>query len=215
MSADGHDGGGGHGGTWIGTYCDMITLLIACFIMIITFASKEKDKMSKHNGSIAEGPGGKGVAGQAHKGDERDSLFWRVPPPNRVTTEGSEVAPLYGDVPLEQTADLLRRLEADRSRTLADSYQLQIPLRLLFTPRGDLSPRGTQLLQAIGRTLRPLPFDLHCQVDDARHLPRAIDLAFSFAQKEGVHPGRLGVGVCGSAEPWKESVWFTFARRPL
>ena len=41
-----HGDHGGHGDKWLVTYCDMITLLIAFFICILTFASKENGNKS-------------------------------------------------------------------------------------------------------------------------------------------------------------------------
>ncbi len=212
MADQGH---GGHAASWIVTYCDMITLLIACFIMIITFGSKEKGHLSPRSDSIVNGQGGSGVVGPEHQGADRDALVWRLlPSPGRTTPHGSELPPLYSDPNPDATPEVVRRLEADQTHTLADSYQLQMPLGLLFNDQGDLTPGGIQWLHAIGRNIRALPYDLMLQVDDPRQLPRAIKMSHYFATKEAIHPGRIGVGLRAAGSSGNTSVALTLVRRP-
>src|SRR5690242_8089265 len=146
------EGGGGHSCKWIVTYSDMITLLMACFIMIITFSSKEKENFAKKQDSLIGGTGGVGVAGPLKQG--ADSDLWRMRPPlARQTQVGSEMPPQYSDPAFQSTGELLRGLEGSALGTLADSYSLRIPLRLLFQKDTELSPSGRQLLHAVARNL--------------------------------------------------------------
>lgn len=208
--------GGGHGASWIVTYCDMITLLIACFIMIITFGSKEKGNLFPRRDSIRDGQGGSGVVGPEQAGPDRDALVWRVlPSPRRAASVGSELPPLFSDPQPDAMPEVLRRLEVDQSHTLGDSYQFQIPLGLLFNDQGELTPGGVQWLHTIGRHIRALPYDLLLQVDDARQLPRVITIAHYFAKKEAMHPGRIGVGLRADTSSGHTAVALTFVRRPF
>src|SRR5262249_21869858 len=83
---------GGHGGGWIVTYSDMITLLMACFIMIITFSTKEKEGYSRKRDSLIGGGGGTGLAGPSGQGRDRDAVVWLMHPLlARLAETGSEL----------------------------------------------------------------------------------------------------------------------------
>jgi flagellar motor protein MotB len=105
---DGH-GAGAHGGTWLVTYCDMITLLIAFFIAIITFASQESgnQKYPKMRDSILYGAGGSGVAGSPHQGTDHDAVVWRQFL-MAAQPAGSKTPPLYTDPSLDKTGPASR-----------------------------------------------------------------------------------------------------------
>jgi hypothetical protein len=142
-------GGGGHGGSWIVTYCDMITLLIACFICIITFASKEKEKYFTNRDSVLYGPGGGGVAGRAAPGGDHDSVIWRQRPMSaRFNAPGSETAPMFSDPALEVTAEVFRQLDGPTIGTVGDRYVMRVPLASLFVSGRELSATGKLLLRA-------------------------------------------------------------------
>ncbi len=195
----GHDAGGhgGHSCRWIVTYSDMITLLMACFIMIITFSSKEPEKYSKRRDSLAGGVGGSGSAGPEREALERDAVAWRIRPPKaRLTDNGSEMPPLYSD-PAEAVtaAEALHALESPAPGSLRNSYTLGMPIGLVFTPDGAVSPAGARLARALAHTVWPLPYDVHVRVDDRRDLPRAVRLVQYLVRQEGIFPGRLGAGV--------------------
>jgi hypothetical protein len=206
---------GGHGGGWLVTYCDMVTLLMACFIMVITFGNKEQDKFSPQQRSLVGGKGGSGSAGPDKRALDRAAVVWRLRSPlARISEDGSEMPSLYADPSPELAANVLQLLDTTSIGTLADSYRMRIPSGLLFDGEGHLTPAAVQLLHAIARNLRHLPYDINFLVDDARTAPQAVGLCLHMAQHEGFHPGRLGVGVRPSPEPWKPSVWFVFVRQP-
>lgn len=206
---------GGHGGGWLVTYCDMVTLLMACFIMVITFGNKEPEKYTRNLGSVAGGEGGTGAAGPSKKAVDRASVVWRVTSPTgRIAEVGSEVPSLYADPTLEVTAEVLNRLNVSAVGTLADSYRMRVPSGLLFDGKGHLSAAAVRLLHVIAQNLNRLPYDIRFMVDDARTAPQAIALCQQLAEHESIHPGRLGVGVQSSPEPWNPSVWIIFVRQP-
>jgi len=211
---DGHGGGGGHGGSWIVTYSDMITLLMAMFICIITFSSREPERYSKKRDSLMYGEGGTGIAGKMSSSLEQDAVVWRKRPVSaRAGQHGSEMPPLYSEPALEATAAVLRRLDGPLAGTLADNYALRVPLAVLFGPDGTVSAAGKELLASVARNLRQLPYDIAFQFDDARDLPRGVRLCQHLAEEQGIPPSRLAVGVREGPREWSSSVWITFARR--
>ena len=205
---------GGHGGGWLVTYCDMVTLLMACFIMVITFGNKEQDKFSRQQGSLAGAKSGTGPAGAEKKAMDKAAVIWRIRSPlSRVAEHGSEMPSLYADPSPVMAAEVLRSLETPVLGTLADSYVMRVPIGLLFDNAGRLTPAGALLLHAVAQNIRHLPYDLHFLVDDSSATPLAISICQQLAQKEGFHPGRLAVGVYGAPEPWNPSVWVEYVHQ--
>ncbi len=208
-------GGGGHGGAWIITYCDMITLLIACFICIITFASSEKEKYAKKRDSLIYGTGGVGIAGPAPQGMELDSMVQRQRPlASRVGTKGSEVLPMNGSPGMDVATEMARQLDTPLPGTLEDSYAMQLPLRLLLGPDNRLTEVGTGVLRSIADHIRHLPYDVYFQVNDSTALAKAVKLATFLASNESIHPGRLGIGWRSGSNASADSVWLFFSRQP-
>src|SRR5207253_2666337 len=148
----GHGHGSGHeGGAWIITYCDMITLLIAFFICIVTFSSRESgnQKYAKMRDSVLYGEGGTGTAGDPVKGADQDAVLWRqVLISASRGSNGSRVPPRYSNPSLNATQKVLGMMEEPTVGTLADSYSLRMPLTLLFDSAGQLTPTGRALLSA-------------------------------------------------------------------
>ena len=205
---------GGHS-SWIVTYSDMITLLMACFIMIITFASKEPEKYGQKKDSLVGGEGGNGVVGTAKKSDNNDSVIWREKPGISRTGKGiSEMPSLYSDPEMPTTAEILRALDVPLVGKLKDSFDIRLPLAMLFGTDGKLSSSATELMHAFGRHLRMLPYNLQIQVDDPKRVSQAMDLAQFLMLKESVHPSRLAVGTRTTSESWKGSVWLTCTPQP-
>jgi hypothetical protein len=186
--------GGGHGSSWIVTYSDMITLLMACFIMIVTFGTKERDKHSRRKDSLLDGKGGAGAVGPA-EGTPRDSVLVRISPLDRQMLRGSEAPPLYSDPVLDDVEGALRALETTPLGTLADNYALRVPVAFLFAAPDRLSESGARLLQWVARTVRQLPYDVQVQASDARLVPQAVKVSQYLFQFASLSPVRLGVGV--------------------
>lgn len=205
----------GHGSSWIVTYSDMITLLMACFIMIITFSSKESEKFSRKRDSLLSMDGAEGLVERAKPGLDHDSVIWRVRPPlAHLGERGSEMPPLHDDPSLEATREVLRSLDVASDKTLKDSYTIRIPVAMLFEANGRLSPAAEPLLHSLAVRLRHLPYDLMVEVGDPADNAKAITVCGYLFRNEMLHPGRLGVGLHQPAEPWNPCVWFSCARRP-
>lgn len=211
--ADGH-GGGGHGGSWLVTYCDMITLLMAMFICIITFSSREPERYSKKRDSLMYGEGGTGIAGNLARGLEHDSFLWRKRPLSaRSGLAGSEIPPRYSDPAERSTAQVLRELDEKPLGTLADSYGLRVPLAMLFTADGKLTASARQLLQAVTRNLKNLPYDILFELNDPATLAKGVALAEYVATTFGLPPSRMAVGMHPTTDAVGPSVWIVFSRR--
>jgi hypothetical protein len=193
----------------------MITLLIACFICIITFASSEKEKYSKKRDSLLYGTGGVGIAGPLADGLDLDSMVARQRPLSaRLGTNGSETLPMHGSAGMEAASEVIRQLEAPIPGTLQDSYAMQLPIRLLLGPDNRLTEVGTGILHSVADNIRHLPYDLYFQVDDAEDLPKAVILTTYLAQSQSIHPGRLGVGVSNAVSPSADTIRLFLARQP-
>ncbi len=50
----GHGGGGGHGGSWVVTFADLVSLLMAFFVMIVSFSVQDTQSVHQASGSIRE-----------------------------------------------------------------------------------------------------------------------------------------------------------------
>jgi hypothetical protein len=197
-------GGGGHGGSWIVTYSDMITLLMAFFIAIITFSSKDNSgKQTSANNSFVPGLGGPGVAGPAHKGGaEAESVVWR--PRFRLgpsAAAGAEFASVYRDPAEDASAAILRALAAAPPAALKDGFDVRLPLSLFFSGSSDrLTASGESILRAVAANLRDLPYDFEFRVPDGSQVRRAVAVCTFLSSRGGVHPGRLAVGVRDGGE---------------
>ncbi len=192
----------------------MITLLIACFICIITFASSEKEKYSKKRDSLLFGTGGVGIAGPTADAMELDSMIARQRPlAARLGTSGSEVLPLHDNPGMDAAAEVIRQLEVPIPGTLQDSYSMQLPMRLLLGPDNKLTEVGIGILRSIADNVRNLPYDIYFQVDDPASLSKAVTLTAYLGQQESIPPGRLGIGLRNAGTSTADSIWLFFARR--
>ena len=45
-------GGGGHGGSWVVSFADLMALLMAFFVMLLSFSTQEQEKMTQATGSL-------------------------------------------------------------------------------------------------------------------------------------------------------------------
>ncbi len=192
----------------------MITLLIACFICIITFASSEKEKYSKKRDSLLFGTGGVGIAGPMAEALELDSVVDRQRPlAARLGTQGSEVLPLHDSPGMDAAAEVIRQLEAPIPGTMQDSYSMQLPMRLLLGPDNKITEVGAGILRSVADNVRHLPYDLYFQVDDAANLGKAVKLTAFLGTQESIPAGRLGIGLRNTGTATEGSVWLFFARQ--
>jgi flagellar motor protein MotB len=211
------EAGGSHGGSWLITYCDMITLLMACFIMIITFGSKEQDKYSPKKDSVLEGPGGTGWVGVAMRSMDRESIVWRQRPPlGRTSRQGSEQAPSYSQSADVLGAEVLKNLaNTKKIGDLSDNYDLDMPVETLFNSQGRVSDSGKQLLHAIAGNIRDLPYDMFMEASHTNDLPRLIKINQYLAEQEQMFPGRLAIGFKPTRNQQRAPfISFLFLRQP-
>src|SRR5262249_39378588 len=156
-------------------------------ICIITFASKEPEHYAKKKDSLMYGQGGTGIAGMMQRGMDQDSIVWRRRPMRaRVGMSGSEMPPRYSEAALESTAEILRHLEESGMGTLEDNYGVRIPLGMLFTQDGRISSSGAQVLEAVARNVRQLPYEIHIQVNGAAQIPKAVSLTKYLWERQGI-----------------------------
>jgi hypothetical protein len=212
----GHGGhaAGGHGGNWLVTYCDMITLLIAFFICILTFSSKENGKLScpKLRDSIIYGPGGTGAIGP--KNTNTDSIVWRqVLASVNPQSLGSRSAPAYSDPQSTSNEQVLDLLDHSTETPLDDSFAIRVPLTVIMTDARTFSPAGKRLLGNIAFGLRQFPFDLIIQIDDRDVFPSAFLLAKRLTEIAEVPPSRAGISLRENGSRQKDSVRFLFVGR--
>jgi flagellar motor protein MotB len=211
------EAGGGHGGSWLITYCDMITLLMACFIMIITFGSKEQEKYSPKKDSVMDGLGGSGWVGVAMRSMDKESVVWRQRPPlSRISRQGSETPPSYSQAADVLGAEVLKNLAgAKKLGDLSDNYDLDIPVDTLFNSQGQVSDSGKQLLHAIAGNIRDLPYDIFIEASHGSDLPRLIKINQHFAEQEQIFPGRLAIGFKPTRNQQRAPfISFLFLRQP-
>ena len=193
--------GGGHGGNWIVTYADMITLLMAGFIVIVTFGSRESDKMSPRSDSVISTSTGSGLAGMLRKGPDKEAVVTRRPPmAGNAYSTGSEMPPMYSDIPIEVTKSVQAAIdETPPVGRLADNYDIVYPIGLVFN--GDeLSQAGVSRLMAAAKQVRQLPFEILIQVGDPRDFAKTIRVYTYLFQTCELSPLRLGVGLKPTAD---------------
>lgn len=211
----GDHGAHGHGGGWLVTYCDMITLLMALFICIVTFGAKDKNSPTprKQDSAIA-GPGGAGVHGAARTSADNDSLVWRqLPRLQSPATSASEMPPLYSDPTHDIAESVLRALEGPTKGETGNDFAMRVPLAMLFAGDGRLSPTGQQLLGVVARNLGPLPYEIVLQVDGAADLARGMRVCQHLINREGLPPSRLAVGLRTTPPARTDAVWFRYVKR--
>ena len=187
-----------HGTKWIVTYSDMVTLLIAFFIAIITFSSKDIGGRDTRKGeSLFSGSGGSGLAGPRRADDvPRNAIVWRLRFRQGPKTDvGAEFSPLYYDPALETTEGVLRALANAPPGKIGDPYTLHLPFGILFGSKSTLTPSGSHLLRTIAVNLRNMPYDFHLSVRSSDHISRAIQMGTILSTNGGIHPGRIGIGV--------------------
>ena len=205
--------GGGHGGNWIVTYADMITLLMAGFIVIVTFASRETDKLSPRNDSAIGTQGGTGVAGMLRKGPDKDQVVVRrAPMTGNAFDRGSEMPAAYSDSPIEVTKSVQSYLDQNPPGRLSDNFEIALPMGLMFEGNGNLSQAGMVRLQQVAQQIRMLPFEVLIQVGNSREIPQAIRVYEYLFQTCEVSPLRLGTGL--KAERDGEGMLWLLLRHP-
>ncbi len=207
---DDHSGTGSHAGSWIVTYSDMITLLMAFFIALITFASKSNTgKEHENRNALMESGSGRDLAGTQRKETiPKNAVVWRLRfRPTSASETGAEFAPLYLDPSADMSTSVLQALLTASSGKLSNCYLLRLPVDLLLGSNGKIKPSGKNMLLAIARNLREMPYDFQFQVPTREQVPEAVELCMFLSTEAGIHPGRLAAGVRQSSERELDYVW--------
>jgi chemotaxis protein MotB len=213
MSKKGGDEGPGHGGRWIVTYSDMITLLMTLFIVIVTFGSKEQDKGSKKLDSVVGGQGGTGVAGPTGQGIGRDSVMVRMSPLGRTVYSGSQTPPTYADPGSEASGAALKALKETPLGKLSDNFGFRVPIDFMFDSGGKLSSSGMTFLRTVAGSIRRLPFDVQVRVGSKSRAAGAAKVVQYLFTNASLFPGRLGVAICPAQDGIREDEMLLVLRR--
>lgn len=174
--------------TWIVTYSDMVTLLMAFFLCVLTFSSLAG--LHKRGGLV------------------RDSIVWRP-----RLRPAAAMEPMYRDPSREMTEHILQALEGAAGEPSSDNFAVRLPLSLLFEKGEQFSSSGMRLLHALAVNLRDLPYDLQFQVSDAGDTPRAVLLCHFLLSREKFEPGRLAVGARPPRDDERDFVWLILSRQ--
>ncbi len=105
------------------------------------------------------------------------------------------MAPMNSDATTESLAEGIAGLEAEEQRELSTNHSVTIPLALLFTSDGELSPPGQLSARMLARQMRGQPLDVVLLVGDKAELPKAQLLASHLFEEQSIQPGRIGVGL--------------------
>lgn len=118
----GGHGGGGHGGAWVITFADLMSLLMAFFVMLLSFSSQEAAKLKQAEGSLKDAFGVQPVMRRAgmveRQGDPIREFV--LNPDSKPNKEGSEFSSERNDQhklqgPEANTHDF-QTAESDRPR---------------------------------------------------------------------------------------------------
>lgn len=211
--ADEH-GAGAHGGKWLITYCDMVTLLITFFICILTFASKENGSKpyARQRDSLIYGTGGSGAVGD--KSANADAVVWRqVLSSVSLQSNGSSSAPQFSEPQLQGTDKVFDLLDKSGDTILDENFSFHVPLIVLMSDAKTFSPSGQRLLGNIAFGLRQYSFDLIIQIDHPDVFPIAFLLSKKLTDLAGCPPSRTGISLLENGARKRDSVRFMFMAR--
>ena len=181
--------------SWLMTFSDVITLLMTFFILLLTFATNEKEKFERIQVSMFGGGGATGMVAEAEGPLDHDALLLRERHRSgRISQEGSEIPPIHSDAVFESLSKGVAGLENDEMRELSTQHGVVIPWSLFMTSDGNISPLGQQHLKMLAKHMRRQPIDADFLVGDTTQLAQAQQLASHLFEREGIQPGRLGIG---------------------
>ncbi len=97
MARKGHGGGGGHGGSWVISFADLMSLLMAFFVMLLSFSVQDEEKLNMAAGSVQNAFGIQPYSDmtgmiERHGNPQRDFLKQMAPDPMIATTEFANVS---------------------------------------------------------------------------------------------------------------------------
>jgi chemotaxis protein MotB len=85
-------GGGGHGGTWVVSFADLMSLLMAFFVMLLSFSIQDQEKLNQAAGSVQNAFGIQPFSAmtgviERNGNPQRDYISAVTPDPTRAKTE--------------------------------------------------------------------------------------------------------------------------------
>jgi chemotaxis protein MotB len=190
----------GHSESWLVSYCDMISLLVTFFLMMMTFSTKDKYDLKEASLGLLRGRGG----------------IWKNP---TAFPQENEIDLLQVEMFAKEVAALTHDANDDQSvsvKTVTDGFSMSFPTSCSFMPGSDQVPPAlhTQLLK-VGRVLARYEFTVVVEGytdtefkpnafyanDIAMGLGRAREAAYVLLDECDVRPGRLQIASVGSLRP--------------
>lgn len=187
---------------WFMTYSDVITLLMTFFILLLTFATNEPEFFSKVKVVSFGGGGSTGVAGDANKMLDQDSVVVRERPNSAaITTRGSETPPAHEDPARKSLARGLQSLQNPDVLADADRVQIETNISIVRDEKGDITEQGVTQLRMLAQQLKSQPLVCQILTSDEQLGEFAVKMAVILTDAEGLGvvpgrvPGRVAVGV--------------------
>ncbi|MBE3577536.1 MAG: flagellar motor protein MotB [Limnochordales bacterium] len=218
-SGSSHDGGGGL--RWLLTYADLITLLMAFFIIMYAMSRLDLQKYQKlaHSlymtlgggGSGLGGPGGGGGGGGTGAGYGSGT----APAPEMSGTAQLDARWQYLTSRLERVARHLQASGLVHIRVADEGLAVVVSDQVLFaSARAELEPEARQFLQQLAPVLKTIPnaIQIRGHTDDrpiqTREFPSNWELSLAravnvlrFLAEHGVPGERLSAAGFGPTQP--------------
>ena len=180
---------------WLITFCDCMTLLLAFFVMLLSFSSFDPEVLNRLQGGFEQ------LSYSSLSDRQRLAREAPIPQPGVVhRTEEGDGANRFDDLePVEKPRDPLEALAADAYR---DRRVLTVPSEMLFVGRTHLlKGQARRMLSVIADYLRLVPCRIIVSetVADAeaqdRGLARTWAVVGHFTEQEGLEANRFGIAV--------------------
>jgi len=188
-------GDDGPSADWLVTFCDCMTLLLAFFVMLLSFSSFDPEVMNRLQGGFEQ------LSYSSLFDRQRLAREAPIPQPGVVhRTEEGDGANNTDDLePVDKPRDPLEGLAADAYR---DRRVLTVPSEMLFLGRTNLlKGQARRMLSVIADYLRLVPCRVIVSetVADAdaqdRGLARTWAVVGHFTEQEGLEADRFGIAV--------------------
>jgi hypothetical protein len=182
--------------SWFMTYSDVITLLMTFFILLLTFATKEPELFDTMRITMFGGSGATGVVGTRDDAVERDSLVVRVRPSvARMVMRGSEMPPIRDDTESTLRGSGLEGLDDEQQYDPSIARSIEVPLLLIVTRDGHITPAGRRQLDMLARQLRHMTLHASFQVTGEEQVSALIAIARYLVQHGKVPGGKIGTSL--------------------
>ncbi|MCY0897353.1 MAG: OmpA family protein [Firmicutes bacterium] len=216
MDDDEHEGGGHEGGgmlRWLITYADLITLLLAFFIVLYAMNRTEQIKFSLVAQALANEFDSRSIVGQG-LGPSIITANSGTETARATTQELQSLSKLQSEL---QTAIDQAGLANQVSVTSNErGVEVSLNSTLLFAPASaHLSPSAIALLERLGRVLATVPNDIEVvgytdstPIRTAEYpsnwqlsAMRAANVVYVLSRVPGIHPARLSLAGFGKYHP--------------